>query len=1045
MNDAADSGTTLCMISDWSLGEKLYVPAGKKVTIDMAGYRINANKSSVFVVLEKGELVLTSSKEKKVFSYRGYNSDDGKEGDYTVTAGGLITDKCGSANTIRGKANSIITLDGVAIAGSNTGGYAYPSDDDDGGDGAVSLAKYATLNMKNGASIEHCLASNGAGVCAGGNWVTVNMDASSISNNRASYGKGGGVRTCTGTTIKMTNGSHIDNNCADAGGGIYFAYSNFTLTGDGSGTVSGNKAMGSRSTAGTQGQSGGGIHVPTNGDANGKGLIENVTIANNYSAYDGGGIELDYADTTVKNCTITGNWCKYEGGAIYVNNSGETIEDCTITGNSCNVDSGGNYEGGGVFVSYHYDLKLSGTCIVKGNTRGKDSGNADDVFLSTLSGGAGKAYITGSLSEGSTVGVRTGITGDRRIAKGFKHDSDDCLFIDQSGYYVSYGSEEGGDAWQRHRELAFAAKLDGDIKARYKQGATATLVAPKFKGSQVFWRWDDWRTSGLNPIGDYLSGDALASNVFTFSMPQNDVNARTQYIPFAEKVEVEIDSPVAGKALPATAKVRRDDDLWYGNAWATASVTWYEVDGDTRTQVSGTAKAGTVYAATICCASDPSIPLYFNSSICWSSVKIPGVAGSPVPDSASVDPATGALTINAKFAKTDGEKTEVKSATATVKLKKRAALGDGGAAGAMLLAADGDAAAGGSAFDEAKVSYSYNEVSDKVSFAAPYVEGYNFCNWEGVDRWEHNDVAGTVTVPVEDLERAGNALTAVYTPAITKAAIDLDAPVAGETLATTVDDIKVTCSDGSTLSFAEVFESNGFKVTWAPEGEEDGTAGFSTAYTAVIELADGDDLEDVEDVLAQGAAVTCNGTEATAAGFTVRDGKLCLAVSFPATRDVKAVSVSQPVDVELTFEQAKACSGVGTWPLASSVDVRLENDEAAEGDITWQAVEGFDASATAAQELTVKGTVSNIVNADGDEIDDSGVSLEVTCTIKVAAPAQSEDSGDDNGSNATDSSKSALPKTGDSTFGFASFAVAAMALATAATVGGIAALRRGEN
>ncbi len=43
---------------------------------------------------------------------------------------------------------------------------------------------------------------------------------------------------------------------------------------------------------------------------------------------------------------------------------------------------------------------------------------------------------------------------------------------------------------------------------------------------------------------------------------------------------------------------------------------------------------------------------------------------------------------------------------------------------------------------------------------------------------------------------------------------------------------------------------------------------------------------DVEKVIAAGATVTCNnGAKATSASFVVVDGKLCLAVTFPATAD----------------------------------------------------------------------------------------------------------------------------------------------------------------
>ena len=70
--------------------------------------------------------------------------------------------------------------------------------------------------------------------------------------------------------------------------------------------------------------------------------------------------------------------------------------------------------------------------------------------------------------------------------------------------------------------------------------------------------------------------------------------------------------------------------------------------------------------------------------------------------------------------------------------------------------------------------------------------------------------------------------------------------------------------------------------------------------------------------------------------------------------------------------------------------VKLENGGFAEGDVEWDAVEGFDASATSAQQITVKGTVTHVAY-DG-ELDTDGLDRSVTVTVKVAAPT-SDDSG----------------------------------------------------
>ena len=1052
-------GKTIYMDADWVV-KGLTIEEGKKLEIDMYGHKIacsDSNASSVINIGKGAQLTLTSSK-KHEFWYQHFSGLDGSAS-YTLTdTGGLVTNNSQDPDDIRFTGievgeNATLSLDGVTIAGC----YGDDRDDDNIPGGGVTMRRTSTLNMVNGATIEGNKARmHGAGVYVAGSDSTINIDNSSISRNYADTNGGGICISGYRVNVNMSNDAHIDNNGAEAGGGLFCFSASCTLKSkDGKASVSGNRALSSSTTTVKWNQSGGGIHISGTLEKNPNVLIENITIADNYSAYDGGGLELDYKGVTIRNCTIKGNTCKYEGGGIYVCDNGETIDGCTITGNACSVDSGGNYEGGGVFVWHSYDINMTGKCIIKGNTRGKDSGNADDVMLRENAGATAKAYITGSLAEGSSVGVRTGTTGDRRIAKNFKPESKDCLFYDMDGYYVSYGTDEGGDAWQRHTTKEFAARIDGETKARYKNGSTATLVAPTFKDNRIFWRWDKDRTYGLYPFDDYFSGSALTSNVFNFTMPQNDVGLGTYYTTRAEAVKVCIDAPVAGEALPPTAKVQRDDNGIGGYGWATASVTWYEVDGDKKTQVSGTAKPGTVYAATVSCAVDPSIPLYFESSINWGNVRVATDDSSKgsYPVSASVDSVTGALTVVTGNFETAGDKAEETDGALTVKtVNGGLAAGVGGstqseAASVAALSDDEGGARDAREPLSDPVEVAFASGSESVAIAAPAVDGYNFNHWEGVpDGVEYDDTDGCVTILASKLAD-GLELTAVYAPAVTRVEVEMDepAPAAGAKLATSVGHLVLTGYDNSTLDLVEEIGEGERPVSWSP-ASEDGLADYSTAYTALVELSDGEDLEDVEEVLAQGAEVVVTAAsgvteaEVEGSGFTVVDGKLCLAITFPATRDAKVASVSQPADVELTFEQAKACAELGIWPLSSSVDVAVESGVATEGDVKWQDVEGFDADAAGTQELTAHGAVTRIATADGSEIDESGATLDVACTIKVAAPSQDGGNGAA-GSGPDEANKSALAKTGDSIPAFAVAAVAVVAIA-AVVVAIVAALRR---
>ena len=1101
------NGKKIFMDADWpvevySHGDDMdlggiTVEAGKKLTIDMNGHKIyNKGKDSVsgytdtptISVQKNAELVLTanSTARQTEITYKGFDSteetDEGDRVDYTVTTGGLVTNTSNWMPGILVCESGKVTLDGVTVAGCY-GASTYTDNKYNQRHhtlkalhGAVTLSKGSTLNMKNGASIEHnATFEDGAGVNISGSNVTVNLEGgSSIHHNRAfansgNIGCGGGICSkSSGTRITMSGDSKIYSNMADAGGGICFEEGGFTVTSsDGNATISSNRAVHSDKYESRGSQSGGGILV----SGSGGGTIENITISENYSAYDGGGIELDKGKVTVRNCTITGNKCYYEGGGVCVSSDGNVIDNCTITGNYCD-GAEKNYEGGGVFVGCQYDIGMCGTCVIKGNTRRANSGDADDVFLNANVGATMKAYIVGTLESGSSVGVRTGTTGDRRVAKGFKPKSKDCLFYDMSGYYVSYGSDENGDAWQRHREIEFLAQVNGLGNTRYKQDAAVALSGALQGTDAVFWHWDASSTAGLNPVSDYITAQNAYNPILSFKMPQNDVDARAVYATRVKKVLLAVNAPEAGEPLPSTAVLARSDDGVGGNVGLTVPVTWYEVDGERKSIAAGTAKGGTVYAASVSCTQLPQIGLYFSQGISAQDVTVrPSSGADAASSSASVDASTGTLTVVTEvFAKTADASGVVATDTATVKLEgdSLASVIGGDPSGALAASGLSDEPQASRA-PLGELSVSYAKGSANISIAAPAKAGYNFCNWENVEEsWVSDDVEGVVTVPAADVERIGD-LVAVYTPVVTEVEVGLSSPVAAQSLDKSATKLLLKGSNDEQIELVDTIGEGSLPVVWSPGAEEDGTANYSTAYAALVQIDDGEGYEGVEDVLAPNAVVKVNGGgQAASAGFTVADGKLCLALSFDKTRAVKATSVTAPEDVELTFEEAAAYQAEqegdpdeNCWPLGRIAVIALENGEAADGDITWEAVTGFDPDATTAQELTVKGTFEV---AYCDEVDDSGISHEVACKIKIAAPTQGggEDGGktpavnpdDGNGQPAAGdegdgqpasdaANKSALAKTSDSIPVLAVAAVVAIAIAAIAVA--IVAARRSRN
>ncbi len=894
-----NDGATIVMDVNWFLEEKtIYIPENSKVTIDMNGRAITAHNSA-FVLCEKAQLKLTSSKKESI-PYFGYSSKDGSGQKYTATTGGLVTCTVNKCPAIKAQDNSVLTLDGVTLAGCETSWDGTDKETDMTGNGAVTLDFNATLVMTNGASIEHNKSIDGGGVFVEGSYATIKVDNSSISNNYANETGGGIFCRREKATIILSNNGKIENNTAQCGGGIYFVMGGFTVKGstdgNGKGYISGNRAEADDRILSLGYDGGGAINIAKTSTEPCGGTIENLTITDNYSGYNGGAIEINQENTTVKDCVITGNTTNYNGGAIYVNQKNAVIDGCTITRNACDL-AGKNLEGGGVLVDNYFDVKLTGRCVIRNNTRGAYSTNYDDVML--REGTFSDAYIIGALSSGSKVGIRTGTTGDRRVAKNFTPQSKDCLFADLDGYYISYGSDEGGDAWQRHATRDFTAKLNGEGETLYHQDSVVRLVAPLTKGDDlVFWHWDLEKTTGLYPIGSYIVDAGLYNNVLNFAMPQNDVNAVALYATRAKKVEISVKAPVAGEHLSATGNVYRTEGVGSREAYP-VTVVWYEVDADgERTRASGDAKANTTYTADIFCGTSDQDGLAYSTSITAQDVTIKASAGSsPAATKASVDAHSGRLSVTTgTFDKTGGEAAAATGGKVTVKmvnggLTAGAASGSSSAAAVAALSDDVAAQAEEDTLVLGTCDFSYAEGSEHVTISAPTKDGYDFCDWQNLkEGWEKDDDCGTVTIPTSDLDES-LVLTAVYSPLVTEAKIEMAAPVAGKMLGQAADDIVLTCSNGTTESFAKVFnkQMGGFKATWSPEPEgADGTADYSTAYTAFIDLGSAEGVENVDDVMADGAKVTCDGAEAASAGFTVIDGKLYLAVTFEPTADKAA-------------------------------------------------------------------------------------------------------------------------------------------------------------
>ncbi len=1048
---AYGKGKTLVMMCNIFNEQIIGVDGGQDLTIDMKGYQIcylGREAGGGFHLYPNSSLTLTSTVREVPMGSVVYLT--GTESHYSMdwanfVSGGLVTmgdDSYGfNGAAIYMEAGCHLTLDDITVSGNSALGSKGAG---------VYAEKNCTIDLKSKASIRNNGAEDyGGGIYIDGDNCTVTLDDSSIHDNIGKLG-GGIYSDGSGTKVYLLNGSEIYGNEAQGGGGVYFNKTDFVLSSpDKTGSIRNNIAYESSTTTSKGSQSGGGIHVDQKSGEN-EGLIENLTIKDNYSAYDGGAIELDQRWTTVRNCTITGNTSGCEGGAIYVCNNKNIIDNCTIMNNACDLENKG-YEGGGVFVWHDYDIRLSNVCVIKGNTRGKNTTNYDDVMLRENGGATAKAYIVGNLKEGSAVGVRTGTTGDRRVAKDFSYANKSCLFADLDGYYVSFGTDAGGDAWQRHSTIEYTSTIDGAGITRHKANSTVTLAAPAAAAGKTFWHWGTDGATGLLPVDYYISTLTMYSPTLTLKMPQNDINVTTVYADTVEKVEISgFKAPAVGEELPTTATLARSDSKKNGGTEPVeAKVTWYKVRSDgARYIVSGTADAGDTYYAVFSIEQSVTAGRFFSTSMAAANVTLraSSATGEQVaaPASAKVDAATGTLTVqSAEFNLPKPEKpssTTTKTASAEIlrqwedavkkakeKYQKKDEAegnedtgsnngeksGDGSESQVAALAdeVDGAKPSGRGEIDSVQFEYTYdegNEGNATATIAAPCAEGYSFRSWEGVpEGWEVDDAAGTVTVAADALNEfteSGGKLSAIYAPAVTKVEVALDAPAAGAKLAETCGEIKATSCDADEP--VSLSADGGFKVTWSPEAK---TAAYGTAYTALIELCGGEGAEDLERVLAQNAVVTCNGTSATSAGVVETEGKLCLALSFPATKNDAAASVAAPADVELSFEEAAGYAAEQLnytdevcWPLPRTVAVTLASGQVVDGDVVWDIPDGFDEGATAAQELRIKGYVYHIATGKDAEIYTDNDLLEVEVTVKVAAPEKESDGAgkkDDGGSN----------------------------------------------
>ena len=511
---AAMKGTKITLQCDWKLGSWLEQSSNTTVTIEMNGHKIYRSLSSKehdgsVINMKEGSTLnlLGEASPKTTIKFKGWK--DNKYQDLTVENGGLITGgwSQNGAGGIQMAKNCSVTLDNVAVAGNYAQRYAAA---DGYGGGVLMDGESGKLTLKNGARIDYNKASYGGGVSMGDGedkYNAISMDNSSISYNYAESEGGGIYCDFTQNTIDLTNNSKIDHNSAEDGGGIYFFYPQFVLRStDATGSVSHNRAR-------SDGGQGGAVYMDSSTWRDYEGTVTGITFEDNSSDGEGGAIYINQKKVVISNCIIKDNASGGDGGGIFIKNGksdkANTVSACKVTGNTSNTT------GGGIYVDSLCDVTLSGTVVIKDNKRKNDSVD-DDLYLQD--GSASTAYIYGSPSGNSEIGVRTDGAKEFKVGKGQSFYNTRAFFYDydktSSTYVFKHVDSGDGELWIKKRTkddiIVTTKTVEPDVKA-YGKYNDQTLYKGYFSYPSVVESTEDLSSVFYYSDGYFLSGSEDAN------------------------------------------------------------------------------------------------------------------------------------------------------------------------------------------------------------------------------------------------------------------------------------------------------------------------------------------------------------------------------------------------------------------------------------------------------------------------------------------------------------------------------------------------------
>ncbi|MDE5896410.1 MAG: hypothetical protein K2H43_01190 [Clostridia bacterium] len=202
-NSTAGFGTT----SGYYLNGALYVPAGKKVILDLNGQTLNRNCSSAiangYVIYVAGDLVITNSSGSHGYIQGGYSSTSRTAGGVHIAAGGSLTLEAGSGA-------------GVPYIRNNKTSNTY---------GGAGVYVGGTFNMTGGYitgnSTANTYSAGGVHIAAGGVFTMSGGTIQSNTTGSNNYSVGGVFLYNNASSSFTMTGGRIASNTGYAAGGVF--------------------------------------------------------------------------------------------------------------------------------------------------------------------------------------------------------------------------------------------------------------------------------------------------------------------------------------------------------------------------------------------------------------------------------------------------------------------------------------------------------------------------------------------------------------------------------------------------------------------------------------------------------------------------------------------------------------------------------------------------------------------------------------------------------------------------------------------------------